>query len=58
MKRIILVLLFASMLLAGCSRKGECDECGQIEKLNKFVAYDGDVFYYCDDCYRIAKLFQ
>ena len=59
MKRIILALLAVVTmvcLLCGCAHVGVCEECGQREKLNQFVDEDGDIYWYCDDCYRIAKL--
>lgn len=59
MKKIILVLLvMATMIcvLCGCAKKGICDECGQKEVLNKFVdTEDGEVYWFCDDCYEMAK---
>lgn len=58
-KHIIIVFMAIIMLIAlsGCGKRGECEECGQTEKLNKFVEDDGDIRWYCDDCYRMAKLF-
>ena len=43
--------------MCGCAKKGECDECGQYEELNKYVTGDGDVHYYCDTCYNMEKNF-
>lgn len=51
---VILMFVFTS----GCAKSGKCDNCGQNEKLNKFVETNGDVSWYCDDCYRLAKLFS
>lgn len=61
MKRMVLILVALIGLVAictGCSAmaKGVCDGCGQTEKLNTFNGH-GAVYHYCDDCYRIAKLF-
>lgn len=54
---IFIVLIFMFTTLAGCAKRGECEECGQNEKLNKYVEKDGDIRWYCDDCYQMAKLF-
>jgi len=54
----LFLVLFMLATLAGCAQHGVCDECRQIEKLNKYVEKDGEVHWYCDDCYRMAKLFD
>lgn len=54
---LIVVVLLALALFTGCAKKGKCEECGQYESLNKFVERDGTVHWYCDTCYRFAKLF-
>ena len=58
-KRMAIFFLTIIMLivLSGCAKRGKCEECGQVETLNKFVEDDGDIRWYCDDCYRLAKLF-
>ncbi len=48
---------FIMFCLAGCSKKGECEECGQYESLKKYVTENGDENWYCEDCYRLAKFF-
>ena len=55
---IFFVAVFMLATLAGCAKRGECEECGQNEKLNKYVEKDGDIRWYCDDCYRMAKFFD
>ena len=59
-KRILCILLTVLLLftLTGCAHTGKCDSCGQTETLKKFVEDDGDVMWYCEDCYRLAKLFS
>ncbi len=54
----LFLVLFMLTTLSGCDKRGACDECRQNEKLNKYVEKDGDVRWYCDDCYRMAKLFD
>lgn len=62
-KRIVALILVVCMLLstvcllAGCAKRGQCEECGQTETLKKYVDYDGDTHWLCADCYRVAKLF-
>lgn len=60
--KIRIVTLFLAVLIlvsiSGCSKRGMCDGCGQDEKLNEFVQDNGKVYWYCDDCYRIAKIFN
>lgn len=59
-KRIMVGFLLTALMivtLSGCGKRGECEDCGQNEKLNKYVEEDGDVHWYCDDCYRMEKLF-
>ena len=45
-------------LFAGCGKRGKCEECGQTEKLTEFVDSYGTTHWYCNDCYRMAKLFE
>jgi len=54
---IVLAIITMMACLAGCSKKGECEECGQYESLKKYVTDNGDERWYCDDCYRLAKVF-
>ena len=59
--KLLIILLCVALLLTvltGCSRKGYCEECGQQEKLNKYVDRDGDVHWYCDTCYQLYKMFS
>lgn len=58
--RIVTLCLAVLMLLSisGCAKRGECDGCGQNEKLREFVQDNGKTYWYCDDCYRIAKIFN
>ena len=61
MKRIVALLIILSLLVlicAGCAMKGNCDNCGQYEKLSKFTFYDGSTMNLCDDCRRMYKLLQ
>jgi len=51
------LLATALLLLAGCSTKGECEECRQYEKLIKYESPDNGTYHLCDDCYKMAKLF-
>lgn len=54
---IFIALLLVCVNIAGCTHKGKCEECGQYEELNKYVSqYDGEVHWFCNDCYRIAKI--
>ncbi len=55
---LILSLMLALSGLSGCSKTGNCEECGQKEKLNEFVDSRGKTHWYCDDCYRMAKVFS
>ncbi len=63
MKRIVALILILCMLfttacmLAGCSKKGPCEECNQVESLSKYVDSDGESHWLCSDCYRLAKMF-
>lgn len=62
-KILILVILCVSSLLVltGCDARkvGKCDFCGQTERLNRFVYENlGEVYYYCDTCFKLAKLFS
>ena len=58
MKRIIFLVLTLSLAmtlaLAACG-KGECDMCGQSEKLNTYSSSGGSTMKLCDDCYQLAK---
>ncbi len=59
MRRNLLVigtLLVTALLLVGCSKTGKCEECGQTEKLKKYVLSDGDTEYVCEDCSRWMKM--
>lgn len=59
-KRFMVIFVMAVLtmvVLTGCGKKGECEDCGQVEKLNEFVDGDGDSHWYCDDCYKMEKLF-
>ena len=59
-RKIIITIILAMIilsLLSGCAKKGNCDECGQYETLNEFVERNGTTHWYCDTCYRLAKLF-
>ena len=58
MKRIICAIFAAfalSGMLGACDKVGECETCGQREKLNKFVDKYDDVHWYCDQCYGMEK---
>ncbi len=59
--KTIITLFFAAVLmltvLSSCSKHGECEGCGQNEKLNKYIEEDGDIHWYCDACYNMAKFF-
>lgn len=60
MKRCIaavLVSIIMLFVLSACAKQGECESCGQQESLQKFEEKNGDISWYCDDCYRMAKLF-
>ena len=37
---------------------GMCANCGQYETLHEFKDHSGRSKYYCEDCYRMAKLFE
>lgn len=54
---IFFVAIFMFVTLSGCGKRGECEECGQNEKLNKYVDQNDNIRWYCDDCYKMAKLF-
>lgn len=54
---VFFLTILMLMSLSGCGKRGACEECGQTEKLNKFVEKDGDIHWYCDTCYNMAKLF-
>lgn len=55
---ILMMTVMMASVLAGCGKKGECEDCGQVEKLNEYVDEDGESHWYCDDCYRMEKLFS
>ncbi len=59
--KMIIALFLATVLmlavLSGCSKHGKCEECGQNEKLNEYTDNDGDIHWYCDNCYSMAKFF-
>lgn len=50
------ILLFMLFTITGCEKTGECDGCGQNEKLNEYVTRNNTTRYYCDYCYNMAKL--
>jgi len=53
---IPVILIFAVvLLLVGCSTKGECEDCGQYEKLTKYTYSSGSSVNVCDDCYQYEK---
>ena len=54
---VVCMLLCAAFALTGCAKKGKCEECGQTEKLKKYVDSDGDPHWLCEDCTKFAKLF-
>ena len=66
MKLITLFALLSIIVFtfAGCGKKGNCDECGQVDTLSKYVVQGkcgnagmkGDVVYVCDDCKREYKM--
>ncbi len=65
MKRVFAIILIVVCLLTvccslcGCDKHGECEECGQNEKLNEFVISSDNfskTYWLCDDCYRWYKL--
>ena len=61
MKRVLIavVLIFLiACVCVGCSRMGMCANCGQYETLHEFKDHSGRSKYYCEDCYRMAKLFE
>ena len=53
---VILSIVILSGILVGCARTGTCEACGQHEELKKFVS-DGIEYWYCDECYKLAKIF-
>ena len=58
-KRTLLPFLLAIVMalsLTACAKRGACEECGQTEKLNKYVESNGNVLWLCDDCYRLYKM--
>lgn len=59
---IIVTVIVIALILTGCSsneKTGRCESCGQTEKLYKYVAPStGDVYWYCQTCYNLAKLFS
>lgn len=55
---LILTATLVTMLFSGCAKRGVCDECGQKEKLHKFTTSSGSEYWYCADCYRMAKIFE
>lgn len=60
-KKIIVSLLAASLMLtalSGCGKHGKCEQCGQDDKLKEFTDSHGNSSWYCEDCYRMAKLFD
>lgn len=54
---LVTLALLISLTLTACAKKGNCEECGQYEKLNKFTEKNGTVHWYCDYDYNMAKLF-
>lgn len=60
MKRFLVMVLVGVISMSffiGCGKKGECEMCGQNEMLKEFVYEDGNSCWYCEDCYRMEKLF-
>lgn len=56
MKHVFMVILLtiAILMVNGCGAKGECESCGQYEKLNTYK--DGNYTEkLCDDCYSLQK---
>ena len=49
-----ILCLFMSFSLSACGKRGECEQCGQVESLKKFV-HNKDVYWVCDDCCRMLK---
>lgn len=54
---VMCMLLCTACLMTGCAKRGECEECGQTETLNKYVAHDGETHWLCSDCTKLAKMF-
>lgn len=52
-----LLVVIMALLVSGCDKTGECEGCHQTEKLQKYVEEDGDIHWYCDDCYKFEKMF-
>lgn len=58
------VLSFVVLAFTGCSNKGTCYECGQEEKVSKYVVQGkcgnsgdtGEVIKLCDDCRAYYKM--
>ena len=51
---LAVLTLFMSVFLSACGKRGECEQCGQVEPLKKFV-HKNDVYLVCDDRYRVLK---
>ena len=52
---LVLMVVLAIGLFAGCSSTGKCDYCGKEAKLNK-VTYMGESAKLCDDCKLLFDL--
>lgn len=59
--RLVIIIVLAIsfvFLVSGCAKRGKCDNCGQTEKLNRYVdPGNGTVYWLCDACYNLAKMF-
>ena len=57
---LAIICIIALLTMTGCDNRkvGECDLCGQTEKLNRFINVpDGEIYWYCNTCISIAKIF-
>ena len=58
MKRITIVVfvIMIVLCLAGCSKRGICESCGQKEELFTYIdSLDGEKYHLCQYCYNMAK---